>query len=255
MLSPAVLAIDIGATTIKMADVASTGVPVGAVRRRSTPYPCTPDRLLTWLSDRIERRGIDRVGVGFPGETSEGIIVAPGNLSRPNGITSAVDENIDQQWRGFPLQQALCQRTGRDVRVVNDAALAALGSTTGAGRELVLTLGTGFGVALVVDGVLQKIPDYGRRTLLSGPTFDEALGERARATDATRWQRSLREAISVLSSEWETPTVHLGGGNSQRLKAGHFATKQVRVSIHGNRAPLRGAARLFEGWLTTPSMD
>ena len=242
---PVVLAIDIGATSIKMADVSATGTVVGSVRRRATPYPCTPDHLTRWLTDRIERRGIDAVAMGFPGETRDGVIRAPGNLARPQGITSAVDPDIDAAWRGYPLQAALRERTGRDVRVVNDAALAALGSTTGAGRELVLTLGTGFGVALVVDGELQIIPDYGDRTLAGGVTCDEALGERARARDADAWQRSLREIIATLSQEWQTPHVHLGGGNSQRLRAGAFANESVTVTIHGNQAPIRGAARLF----------
>ncbi len=251
---PAVLAIDIGATSIKMADVSAAGAILGSVRRRSTPYPCTPERLVVWLSERITRRGFDHVGIGFPGETSEGVVVAPGNLARPSGITSAPDSSIDAQWRGFALERVLRDRTQHDVRVVNDAALAALGSSTGHGRELVLTLGTGCGVALLVDGQLQVIPDYGQRSLGGGRTFDQALGERARADNAVTWQQSLREAITVLSSEWETSLVHLAGGNSQRLKAGSFSSEKTAVTIQGNRAPLRGAARLFAGWLATPPM-
>jgi len=240
-----VLAIDIGATSIKMADVSPTGGVVGSVRRRATPYPCTPERMVSWLTDRIVRRGASQVGIGFPGETRDGVVVAPGNLARPSGISSAVDPIIDAQWRGFGLEAILREHTGGDVRVVNDAALAAMGSMRGTGRELVLTLGTGFGVALVVDGHLQAIPDYGQRPLPSGTTFDEALGERARARDTAAWQSSLRVAISLLSNEWDTPLVHLGGGNSQRLKASAFATETVSVVIQGNRAPLLGAARLF----------
>jgi len=244
-VTPFVLAIDIGASSIKMADVTDDGEIVGSVRRRTTPYPCTPERLTALLAERITKRGIPRVGVGFPGEFRDGVVISPANLARPQGFTSAVDQQLDAQWRGFPLQQALNERVDAEVRVLNDASLAALGSATGQGRELVLTLGTGFGVALVIDGALATIPDYGQRTFFDGESYDHKLGEHGRAEDPSAWLSALRRAIAELSVQWDSNVIHLGGGNSQRLRIDDVAAPGLTIVIQGNAAPLRGAARLF----------
>lgn len=241
-----VLAIDIGATSIKMADVTLSGVVVSAVRRRSTPYPCSPERLVEWLCTRITSRAIPRVGIGFPGDFRDGVVCAPGNLSRPKGRGSDVDPDLDAAWRGFTLQSHLCEATGLDVRVVNDAAMAAQGCITGEGRELVITLGTGFGVALAQEGILQPVTDYGQQPLDEERTYDGALGERARAANDLRWLDDVRTMVRQLAETWQTPRVHLAGGNSQRLRARDIATAEIAVQIHGNSAPLRGAARLFD---------
>ena len=83
LLQEQIFAIDIGATNIKFSHVNDMGVLVRGVRRRPTPYPCSPDRLVEFLEERIVKSGCRRVGVGFPGEFRDGHVIAPGNLSRP----------------------------------------------------------------------------------------------------------------------------------------------------------------------------
>ena len=240
-----VLAIDIGATSIKMADVTMSGVVVSAVRRRSTPYPCSPERLTEWLLGRMASRAIPRVGIGFPGDFRDGVVRAPGNLSRVKGRGTPVDPELDSAWRGFPLQERLRDQSGLDVRVVNDAAMAARGCITGTGKELVLTLGTGLGVALAIDGQLTPIPDYGQQLFDDQRTFDAAFGETARALDDRRWSSEVRQVIARFAADYEVAVIHLAGGNSQRLRAREMTPAGSQLSIHGNRAPLLGAARLF----------
>ena len=126
------------------------------------------------------------------------------------------------------------------------AAMAAQGCITGEGRELVITLGTGFGVALAQEGILQPVTDYGQQPLDEERTYDGALGERARAANDLRWLDDVRTMVRQLAETWQTPRVHLAGGNSQRLRARDIATAEIAVQIHGNSAPLRGAARLFD---------
>src|ERR1019366_1627957 len=106
-------------------------------------------------------------------------------LSRPGGVTTEVDPTLDATWRGFALQEALCGASRRDVRVVNDATMAALGCIDGQGVELVLTLGTGLGLALSINGQLQKVRDVGAEIFREGKTYDQSVGERTRATDET----------------------------------------------------------------------
>lgn len=242
-----VLAIDIGATNIKFCHVDEHGELLEALRRRPTPYPCSPSQLVNVLSDRILRSDCPRVGVGFPGEFQDGHVIHPGNLSRPGAVGTDVDPELEREWRGFDLQGALREATGRDVRVVNDATLAALGCCRGEGVELVLTLGTGLGLALMVDGTLRKVRDVGGVEFLGDRTYDQVLGERSRAENDTQWRKSLGQAIGGFVEEFGVTTVHLAGGNAKRVAPGLFVGVACPVEINGNEAPLRGAARLFYG--------
>ncbi len=240
-----VLAIDIGATAIKFCRTDDRGALLEVPRRRPTPYPCTPERLIDLLSERIRRSKCPRVGVGFPGEFAEGHVVRPGNLSRPGGVTTETDPVLDRQWRNFAFEEALRQATGRNVRVVNDATLAALGCCEGVGAELVLSLGTGLGLALCVDGSLRKVRDVGAEVFLDGRTYDQVLGERSRSEDQAVWQSMLELAVGRFVKEFGATIVHLAGGNARRVAPDSFTALSCRVVIEGNEAALHGAARLF----------
>lgn len=239
------LAVDIGATNIKYCLVEADGTLLDAPRRRPTPYPCTPERLVSVVAERIRRAGVTRAGVGFPGEFADGRVLAPGNLARPGGVHTDVDPALDGYWRGYELQAALREATGADVRVVNDASLAALGASTGVGREVVITLGTGLGLALVVNGVLTRVRDVGAAAFDARRTFDQALGERARAEDESTWLVDVVRAIRGFVEEFAATSVHLAGGNARRVTPDIFSDLALPVEIDGNFAPLRGAARLF----------
>lgn len=245
MTSDPLLAVDVGATNIKYCLVDADGTLLEVPRRRPTPYPCTPERLVGVVADRIIRAKVTRAGVGFPGEFAEGRVVRPGNLSRPGGVSTPVDPDLDAHWRGFELQRALHEATGADVRVVNDASLAALGACQGVGREVVITLGTGLGLALVVEGELVRVRDVGAAPFDEGRTYDQALGERARAENEARWHRDVVRAVVDFSGEFGATAVHLAGGNARRVTPDIFTDIVVPVEIDGNFAPLRGAARLF----------
>jgi polyphosphate glucokinase len=244
-LDEQIFAIDIGATNIKFCHVDVEGQLLEAVRKSSTPYPCIPARLVEILSRRIVKSGASYVGVGFPGELSEGLVTDPGNLARPGGVSTAIDPELDRTWRGFALQYSLRQNTGRDVRVVNDATLAALGCCQGTGTELVLALGTGFGLALEIDGQLQKVRDVGAEIFVNGRTYDEELGEHSRSQNEVRWGSLLDKAVAGFAREFKATTVHLVGGNARRLSPTSLRAVTVPLIIHGNEAPLHGVAKLF----------
>jgi len=245
LIQEQIFAIDIGATNIKFSHVNEMGVLVRGVRRRPTPYPCSPARLVEFLEERIVRSGCRRVGVGFPGEFRDGHVVLPGNLSRPGGVATEKDPELDAMWRGYPLQDELREKCGRDVRVVNDATMAALGCIEGTGTELVLTLGTGLGLALAIDGKLQKVRDVGAEIFRDGKTYDQSIGERARSLDDENWNPTLVIIVENFAKEFSASTVHLAGGNARRVVPGEFENLPFRVVINGNEAPMRGAARLF----------
>lgn len=242
-----VLAIDIGATNIKFARVDALGRLRGSLKRRPTPYPCPPERLVEWIVQRTANFVVDRVGVGFPGEFEDGHVVRPGNLSRVAGVGSEIDSVLDEIWHGFPLEETLRRATSRDVRVVNDATLAALGCCRGVGTELVVTLGTGCGLALRVQGERRRVRDLGRAEFDAERTFDQALGEKARAREGDRWRRDVVMVVSGLAEEFDASRVYLAGGNARRISGELFNGRPFEIEIAGNEASLRGAAHLFGG--------
>lgn len=245
LLADQILAVDIGATNIKFSHVNDEGVLLRTPRRRPTPYPCTPERLVEFIEERITRSACRRVGVGFPGEFRDGHVVRPGNLSRPGGVSTEVDPVLEARWEGFALQEVLCERSGRDVRVVNDATLAALGCVGAGGVEVVMTLGTGCGLALARDGALQPVRDVGAEVFRDGRTYDQTLGERGRSADESAWCAALVAAADGFAAEFTATTVHFAGGNARRVTPELFEGRPYAVVINGNDAPLRGAAKLF----------
>jgi polyphosphate glucokinase len=240
-----VVAVDIGASTIKFCAVSAEGELLERPHQRATPHPCWPATLVSVVGRRVARGAAVKVAVGFPGVMEEGRVLDPGNLARPGGVTTAVDPELARAWREFPLQAELIRATGRDVRVVNDATLAALGCQREPGTSLVIALGTGFGLALLVDGDRVAVRDVGEEQFEGGRTYDEALGESARARDPDEWFATLDRAVARLVREFAATTVHLAGGNARRVSPRRFASLHCAVVVEGNEAPLRGAARLF----------
>ncbi|MGC2485157.1 MAG: ROK family protein [Acidimicrobiales bacterium] len=244
--STTVLAVDIGASSIKFCLVDHSGRRLGDVARIPTPYPCSPTALVGFVSRYVAESGCARVGVGFPGAMVDGRVMEPGNLSRANGFTSPIDPELHNAWISTNLEAAFREATEVDVRVVNDATLAALGCCLGEGRELVFTLGTGFGIALVADGKIVPIRDVGAEIFESAKTYDEALGDHARATNESRWSERLVRAVSRFVDEFCVSVVHLGGGNSRRVDLSTMSGLGVTLIVNDNDTTLSGAAKLFD---------
>jgi polyphosphate glucokinase len=240
-----VLAVDVGATSTKYAGFSRRGEIVGAKSRRPTSYPCSPERLVAAVASRVQRLAPVRVGLGFPGEVANGVVVDAANLARAGGPRTAVDEQIAARWRGFDLRGALARATGCPTLVMNDAAMAAVGCASGRGRELVVTLGTGCVLALVSEGRLVATRDVGDERFVELATYDEALGERGRARDPEVWLARVVAAVDGLAEEFRAGVVHLAGGNARRLAPRSFAAARTCVVIERDDPALIGAWRAW----------
>lgn len=242
-MSGEVLAVDLGATSIRTAHYDVEGTMLGARTRRRTPYPCHPERLVALIAERARRHGVDRVAVGFPGQVRDGVVIDAANLTRSGGLATDFDPDLVREWTHFALRDELARATGCHTVLENDAAMAALGATTGCGTELVVTLGTGCGLALCRDGQLVPIRDVGNESLRGSASYDEVLGELGRRQGESRWLLNVVSAVSALAEEFAATAVYLAGGNSRRVSPRHFGERADHVFIARDDAALRGAWR------------
>ena len=236
------LVIDVGATSIKWTTFVNEER--GSVRRRRTPSPCSVDELTQIVVQRVNTHAPDEVALGFPGTVLDGVVLDPANLARLGGTGGEVVEAIYQEWLNCDFQDHLATHCGQRVTVVNDAVAASAGVVAHAGRALVVTLGTGCGVALKVDGELVPIRDCGS-DLIEGETLDCIVGEAGRRRDETRWRSHVPEVLRYLSQEFEADAVHLAGGNAQRFSPREFEALPWPVYIERQPVALDGLHRIL----------
>lgn len=199
--------LDIGGTGIKGMTVDEEGAPTTKRVRLPTPQPAEPMALLATVREIAgEMPAFDRVAAGFPGVVVEGVVhTAP---------------NLGSSWAGFPLAEALAEATGRPARVANDAGVQGLAAIEGKGTELVITLGTGMGFALYIDGRYVPNIEMAHHVFRRHKTYEERVGNRAlQKVGRRRWNKRVLDAIQHLEPVFNYRVLYLGGGNSKLI---HF---------------------------------
>ena len=178
-----VLAIDIGGTGLKAAILNLEGAMLTERLRNDTPHPCKPDDLVNAVAKLVEPlAGFEYVSVGFPGVVRNGKIITAPNLGT-------------EKLGGFDLATALQERLGKPVRVINDADMQGFGAIEGKGLEMVITLGTGFGSALFMDGVLAPHLEIAHLPFRKNKDYDQQIGDKARKKIGKKvWNRRVRRA-------------------------------------------------------------
>jgi polyphosphate glucokinase len=190
----AVLVVDVGGTHVK---ILASG---HRTRRELESGPTlTPERMVAAVRQLARGWTYDVVALGYPGPVLHGRPVLE-------------PHNLGQGWVGFDYRAAF----GRPVKIVNDAALQALGSYR-RGKLLFLGLGTGLGSALVVDGIVEPMElahlPYRKRT------FEDYVGLRGlKRLGKKRWRRAVEDVVKRLVAALEPDDVVLGGGNVRKLK-------------------------------------
>ena len=223
------LAIDIGGTGIKAVTLSTTGKPLTKRARVKTPRPATPAAVMNTIAELAKAQGsFDRVSVGFPGVVRRGI-----TLNAPN---------LNGKWGGFHLADALTKKLGVPVRVANDADVQGFGVITGHGVELVITLGTGFGSGLFVDGKLVPNLEIGHHPLQKGKTYEDLLSDAAlKKVGKRKWNKRLVKAIQTLDRTFNYDRLYIGGGNAERITV----KLPSNVKIVSNVAGLLGGLALW----------
>jgi polyphosphate glucokinase len=186
------LAVDIGGTGVKAVVLNEAGDPISKRVRARTPSPAPPESVLRIVSRLAERLGeVDRVSIGFPGVIDRGVVKLAPNLS--------------EDWIDVNAAALFEARLGKPVRLANDADVQGFGVVAGKGVELVITLGTGVGSALFIDGRLVPNVEVGRRR----------LGDAGRRkAGAMRWHRRVVKFVRRLDEMFHFDRLYIGGGNA-----------------------------------------
>lgn len=227
---PKTLTIDVGGTGLKMEVVDIHAKPLTERTRIETPHPATPTAVLAAMQELIAQQGgFDRVSVGFPG-----VVV--------DGVTKTAP-NLDPAWAGFDLAGELQKMTGKPARVCNDADVQGYGDIEGKGVEMVLTLGTGLGSAVYIDGHLLPNLELGHAPYKNGKTYEDYVNDEAlKKLGHKKWRKRVRQIVEVLEPIWNWRVLYLGGGNSRLL---HADDLPPNVRIAPNSAGLTGGIALW----------
>ena len=189
-----VLVIDVGGTHIK---VLATGKKQH--RQIESGPTMTAAEMVTAVKQLATGWRYDRVSIGYPGP-----VIHNHPLHEPT--------NMGAGWVGFDF----CTAFGHPVRLINDAAMQALGSYKG-GHMLFLGLGTGLGSAMVVDGIVQSM-ELGHLPYKKGRTYEDYLGLRGlKRVGKKRWCRQVVVVIEQLKAALQPDDVVIGGGNAKKL--------------------------------------
>jgi len=189
-----VLVIDVGGTHVK---ILATGQ---EERRECASGPTlTAKQMASQVRKAAGKWNYDVISIGYPG---------PVLRDRP----IAEPHNLGRGWVGFDFERAF----RRPVKVVNDAAMQALGSYK-RGKMLFLGLGTGLGSALVVDGIVEPM-ELGHLPYRKG-TYEDYVGVRGLEKHGKgKWRRYVADVVARLTAALEPDEVVLGGGNVKELK-------------------------------------
>jgi polyphosphate glucokinase len=189
-----VLVVDVGGTHVKI-------LATGQEERREFPSgpELTAEQMVRGVKELAGDWKYDAVSIGYPG---------PVLHNRP----VAEPHNLAPGWFGFDYRAAF----GCPVKVINDAAMQALGSYKG-GKMLFLGLGTGLGSAMVLDGIVEPM-ELARLPYKKG-TYEDYVGIRGfDRLGKKKWRQYVADVVALLIAALEPDDVVLGGGNVKKLK-------------------------------------
>lgn len=213
-----ILVLDVGGTHVK---VLATG------HKDRIEFPSgpkmTPRKMVAAVRDATAGWKYDAISIGYPGAVVHG---RP--LVEPRHLGSG--------WVGFNFKKAF----DRPVKIVNDAAMQALGSYEG-GRMLFLGLGTGLGSAMIVDNVLEPM-ELAHLPYKKGKTYEDYVGNAGLKRHGKRkWRHQVNKIAQQLKTAVQADYVVLGGGNARLLKK-----LQPGIRLGNNSNAFRGGYRLWE---------
>ena len=226
-----VLAIDIGGSHIKCIILNAQGEGQTEYRRTPTPVRPVPEAVLATILELANGLpAFDKISIGFPGYVRNGVVHTAPNLGT-------------SYWAQFELGQQLSNRLGKPARLVNDADQLGLGVVSGKGLELAVTLGTGVGTAVIMDGVLLPHLELSHHPISKGRDYDEYVGSVAmEKIGKEKWNKRVAKVLAAIKVVFNYDRLYLGGGSCKSLTI----PLEENIQLFNNQDGIKGGAKLWE---------
>jgi len=228
---PHILTIDIGGSGIKATVLDQHAHMVVPRHRLDTPDHSSPAKVMETIIEVVKDfPPYSRISVGFPGYVKNGIISTAPNLGTP-------------QWKGVPLAAMIADALQKPVRLVNDADLLGLGVIDGEGLELMITLGTGLGTALYMDGHLLPHLELAHHPLKEGKDYDQYIGKAQLKKKGKKiWNRRMERVLDILQTVFNYDMLFIGGGSAKHLDI----DLEENIRIVSNHDGIKGGVNLWK---------
>lgn len=226
-----ILCIDIGGSHIKGSVLDAKGKMLEPYKKLVTPAKANPANVMKVITELAALfTKYDNISAGFPGYIKKGVVITAPNLGT-------------KAWVGFDLEAQLQKALKKPARVVNDADMQGIGIAAGKGLEIVVTLGTGFGTALIYDGKLLPHLELAHHPITKKGDYDVYIGDKAYdAVGKERWNKRMEKVIGILKTVFNYDHLYIGGGNAANIS---FKLDK-NISIVTNKDGIKGGAMLWK---------
>lgn len=227
-----VLSIDIGGTSIKACILSQQGDLLSDFKKIPTPKNSTPEAVLKVVGELVTslEGEFNKISIGFPGYVKCGKVETAPNLAK-------------NKWTNVSLAQQVSDMFDKPVRLINDADQQALGIVSGKGFEIVFTVGTGFGTAMVFDGELLPHFELAHLPVTKTKDYDDYIGTKALDKIGKKeWNERLERIIEIYKTVFNYDTLYIGGGNSKHITF----DLEHNVKLVTNKDGIKGGAKLWQ---------
>ena len=226
-----ILAIDVGGSHIKSTILNIAGEWQMEYKRVGTPEKATPGNVINTILELVKGMpDYDKVSVGFPGYVRNGVVFTAPNLGTAN-------------WANVDLGQQIANTLRKPVRLVNDADQLGLGVASGKGYEVAVTLGTGFGTAVIMDGYLLPHLELAHHPISKVGDYDQFIGEKAMKQEGKeKWNKRMAKVFEILKVVFNYDRLYIGGGCADKLTL----PLDKNMILFSNKDGIKGGARLWQ---------
>ena len=226
-----ILSVDIGGSHIKATILNPDGELQIGFQTVDTPVLPGPKTLVAAIKDIVGRFPVhDKISIGFPGYVKDGVVYTAPSLA-------------PTKWGGINLRKMLQDEFNCPVAVINDADMHGLGIVSGVGFEMVITLGTGLGSALFLNGVLLPHVELSQHPSTDGIIYDRYIGKRALEEEGEQlWNDRVKKMLQVFKTVFNYDHLFIGGGNSRRI---NFELDK-NITLVSNEDGIKGGAKLWQ---------
>ncbi len=226
-----ILCIDIGGSHIKATVINYDGNFLQKYEREKTPSPPSPENIVKLVLEIASRfPQYDKVTAGFPGYVKNGVIKTAPKLG-------------NDLWKDYDLKKELQTHLKKPTLVINDADLQGLSLAEGKGVEMLITLGTGFGSAIMNDGMLMPHLEMSQHPVTKKKNYNDYVSAAAlEKVGKKKWNKRMKKVINILRVVFNFDHLYISGGSAKLI---NFDLDHD-ITIVDNREGIKGGMVLWK---------